>query len=411
MLRDIPPRLRLAQTPRLSCIGSGTSITVEFDLPDDLKMLRDMVRRFVNDELIPLEGKSLDGPQLKPEIEAHLTKRCKELGLWQIDVPVEFGGQGMGQLGLAVFWSEIGRTVALAPRSVRIFGPDIRAPLYALEGEMRERYFTPAIKGERESCFAQTEPEAGSDPGSMRTTAVRDGDDYVINGTKRFITGADRADFIILMAATDRSKGSRGGISCFVFDKDTPGVKLTTSYKTLTNENPWEIVFDNVRIHKKHLVGQEGKGFSLGQKWLGAGRIKQGARALGVTHRCLEMATSYAKQRVTFGRPLSDRQAIQWRLVDAYVKLNAATLLVHHAAAHIDQGNDDRNEAYLVKLFCTEMAWEAADMCLQVHGGIGLTTDLPVERFWRDQRSHMITEGTPEIMRMALARHVLNTFG
>src|SRR5262249_49366917 len=149
--------------------------TVEFDLPDDLRMLRDMVRRFVNEELIPLEGKSLDGPHLKPEIEAHLTKRCKELGLWQIDVPEEFGRQGMGQLGLCVFWSEIGRTVALAPRSVRIFGPDIRAPLYALQGEMRERYFTPAIKGERESCFAQTEPDAGSDPGSMRTTAVRDG--------------------------------------------------------------------------------------------------------------------------------------------------------------------------------------------------------------------------------------------
>ncbi len=396
---------------RGNAVDARAPASGEFELPDELRMLQDTVRRFVNEELIPLEGKSLDGPHLKPEIEKHLTERCKALGLWQIDVPEEFGGQGLGQLGLAVFWSEIGRTVALAPRNVRIFGPDIRAPLYALEGEMRERYFMPTIRGERESCFAQTEPDAGSDPGSMRTTAVRDGDYYIINGTKRFITGADRADFIILMAATDRSKGSRGGISCFVFDKDTPGVKLTTSFKTLTNENPWEIVFDNVRIHKKHLVGQEGKGFSLGQKWLGAGRIKQGARALGVTRRCLEMAAKYAKQRVTFGRPLADRQAIQWRLVDAYVKLNAATLLVHRAAVHIDQGNDDRNEAYAVKLFCTEMAWEAADMCLQVHGGIGLTTDLPVERFWRDQRSHMITEGTPEIMRMALARHVLNTFG
>jgi acyl-CoA dehydrogenase len=387
------------------------SKTVEFDLPDELRMLRDMVRRFVDEELIPLEGRSLDGPHLKPEIETHLTNRCKELGLWQIDVPAEFGGQGLGNLGRAVIWAEIGRTVALAPRSVRIFGPDVRAPLFALEGEMRERYFLATIRGERESCFAQTEPDAGSDPGAMRTTAVRDGNHYVINGVKRFITSADKADFIILMAATDRAKGSHGGISCFVFDKDTPGVKLTTSVQTLTGENPWEIVFDNVRIHKDHLVGKEGGGFSLGQKWLGAGRIKQGARALGATRRCLELASAYAKQRVTFGRPLSDRQAIQWRLVDSYVALEAATLLVHRAAARADRGEDDRNEAYLVKLFCTEMAWEAADMCLQVHGGIGLTTDLPVERFWRDQRSHMITEGTPEIMRMALARHVLNTFG
>ena len=387
------------------------SKTVELDLPDDLKMLQEMVRRFVTEELIPLEGKSLDGATLKPDIEAKLTARCKELGLWQIDVPEEFGGQGLGQIGRAIVWTEIGRTVALPPRSVRIFGPEIRAPLYALEGEMRERYFFPAIRGERESCFAQTEPDAGSDPGAMRTTAVRDSDHFVINGTKRFITGADKADFVILMAATDRAKGSHGGISCFVLDMDTPGVRLTTCYQTLTGETPWEIVFDNVRVHERHLIGKEGGGFSLGQKWLGAGRIKQGARALGATRRCLELASSYAKQRSTFGQPLANRQSIQWRLVDTYVALEAATLLVHRAAARIDRGEDDRNDAYLIKLFCTEMAWQAADMCLQVHGGIGLTTDLPVERFWRDQRSHMITEGTPEIMRMALARHVLNTFG
>ena len=209
---------------------------------------------------------------------------------------------------------------------MRILGPEIRAPLYALTGEMRERYLMPTTRGERESCFAQTEPDAGSDPGAMRTTAVRDGDHYVINGVKRFITGADLADFVILMAATDRSKGSRGGISCFVFDMDTPGVKLTTCYQTLTGETPWEIVFDNVRVHERHLVGEEGKGFSLGQKWLGAGRIKQAARALGATRRCLELATAYAKQRVTFGQPIASRQAISFRLVDTYVALEAATL-------------------------------------------------------------------------------------
>jgi acyl-CoA dehydrogenase len=386
-------------------------MSVELDLPDDLKMLREMVQRFVDQELIPLEGKSLEGADLKPDVEAKLIARCKELGLWQIDVPEDFGGQGLGQLGRAVVWSEIGRTVALPPRGVRIFGPEIRAPLYALEGEMRERYLMPSIRGERESCFAQTEPDAGSDPGAMRTTALREGDTYVINGVKRFITGADKADFVLLMAATDRAKGSRGGISCFVFDMDTPGVRLTTRYQTLTGETPWEIVFDNVRVHERHRIGAEGAGFSLGQKWLSAGRIKQGARALGATRRCLELATSYAKQRSTFGRPLADRQSIQWQLVDTYVALEAATLLVYRAAGRCDRGEEDRNDAYLVKLYCTEMAWQAADMCLQVHGGIGLTTDLPVERLLRDQRSHMITEGTPEIMRMALARHVLNTFG
>jgi acyl-CoA dehydrogenase len=383
---------------------------LDFDLPEDLRLLQQTVRRFVDKELIPLEGQSLVGADLKPEIEQHLIRRCKDIGLWQVDVPVEYGGQGLGLLARSIIWSELGRSVALPPRGVRILGPEVRPVLYALQGEMRERYLLPVMRGEKESCFAQTEPDAGSDPGAMRTTAVRQGDRYVINGVKRFITGADKADFMILMAATDRTKGSHGGISCFIVDMNTPGVKLGEQYDTLTGERPWEIVLDNLAVPTSCLVGEEGGGFVLGQKWLGAGRLKQGARALGATRRCLELAASYAKQRVTFGRPIADRQSIQWRLTDTYVELEAATLLVHRAAAKFDSGDDIRNDAFIVKLFCTEMAWKAADMCLQVHGGIGLTTALPVERLWRDQRSHMITEGTPEIMRMALVRHVLKQF-
>src|SRR5262245_58884386 len=240
-------------------------VNIQVELPDEITMLQAMVRRFVDEELIPLEGKSLDGQKLKPDIEARLTARCKELGLWQIDVPEEFGGQGLGTLGRAIVWSELGRTVALPTRSVRILGPEIRAPLYALTGAMRERYLLPAARGEREGCFAQTEPDAGSDPGAMRTTAVRDGDHYVINGVKRFISSADAADFVILMAATDRSKGSHGGISCFVFDMDTPGVKLSTSYQTIMGDRPWEIILDNVRVPATNLIGEEGQGFGLAQ--------------------------------------------------------------------------------------------------------------------------------------------------
>ena len=183
------------------------------DLSEEMTLLRDTVRRFVDRELIPLEGKSIVDGEFDKELEARLTARCKELGLWQIDVPEEFGGQGLGLLARTIVWAELGRTVALPTRGVRILGPEVRPVLYALTGEMRERYLYPVMRGEKESCFAQTEPDAGSDPGSMRTTAVRDGDHYVINGVKRFITGADKSDFMILMAATDRSKGSRGGIS------------------------------------------------------------------------------------------------------------------------------------------------------------------------------------------------------
>ncbi len=380
---------------------------MDFQLPEELAILKQTVRRFVDKEMIPLEGKSLEGGKIKPEIKAALDAKAQALGLWLIDVPQEFGGQGLGLLARSVVWEELGRTVALPTRGVSITGPDVRPILYALSDDMKEKYLYPVIRGEKRCCFAQTEPDAGSDPGSMRTTAVRDGDSYLINGVKRFITGADEADFAQVMAATDREKGSRGGISCFLVDMDTPGIRLTTQYRTFTEEAPWEIVFEDVVVPASHLVGEEGGGFRLAQQWLGVGRVKQAARALGVTERCLEMGAAYAKQRITFGRPLADRQAIQWMLADAAIAVHGARLMVYQAASRMDEGGDARLEAYMTKLYCTEMAWRAADDCLQIHGGIGLTTDLPVERIWRDQRSHMITEGTPEIMRMVIARTAL----
>jgi acyl-CoA dehydrogenase len=245
----------------------------------------------------------------------------------------------------------------------------------------------------------------------MRTTAVRDGDAYVINGVKRFITGANKAHFMQLMAATDRSKGSRGGISCFLVDMDTPGVKLTTSYETMMGDKPWEIVLDNVRIPVSHRVGEEGEGFGHAQQWLGIGRVKHGARALGVAERCLELAASYAKQRSTFGQLLANRQAIQWMLADMFIDLQAARQLVYKAAARLDQGEDARQDTYVCKYFADEMAFKATDMCMQIHGGIGLTTDLPIEKMWRQQRSYRITEGASEVMKMVIARNVLKTYG
>jgi acyl-CoA dehydrogenase len=385
---------------------------LQVELPDEFKMLQEMVRRFVDDELIPLEGKSLvDGQQkLKPDIKAKLTERCKELGLWQIDVPEEFGGQGLGVLGRSIVWSELGRTVALPTRVVRILGPEIRAPLYALKGEMRERYLMPSARGERESCFAQTEPDAGSDPGAMRTTAVRDGDHYVINGTKRFITGADDAHFTQLIAATDRSKGSHGGISAFIVDMKSPGVRLLRAQELVIDDRPWEIAFEDVKVPVENRIGEEGDGFRHAQHWLSVGRIRHGARSMGVIERCLELGTQHAKQRVTFGKPLAERQAVQWMLAESFMELHQLRLMVYDAAWKYDQGRDIRTEAYMAKIFGDTQSFHAADRCMEIHGGMGLATDLPIEKFWRDQRSMMITEGPIEILKMALARHVLRTY-
>ncbi len=383
---------------------------MNFDLPEELQMLRDNLRRYVDTEMIPNEMNTLDDGELKPEWRDRFQAGMKRLGLWMMDTPEEFGGAGLTLLQKSIVWQELGRTIALPAREDGITGPVVRHILFQLKGEMREKYLTPTLRGEKRACFAQTEPDAGSDPGGMRTTAVRDGDHYVINGVKRFITGAGKSDYMQLMAATDRVKGSRGGISCFIVDMNTPGVKLTSQYQTMMGDRPWEIVLDNVRVPVSHLVGEEGKGFGLAQKWLGAGRVKHGSRALGVAERALEMSVKYAHQRATFGRPLAERQGIQWQLADIWMDMDRATMLVRRAAAMIDDGKEARVEAYHAKYFSDEMAFAAVDRCLQVHGGIGLTTDLPIERMWRQQRSYRITEGASEVMRTVIARHVMKAY-
>ncbi|MBX9740237.1 MAG: acyl-CoA dehydrogenase family protein [Beijerinckiaceae bacterium] len=383
---------------------------MDFTLPEELRMLKDNVRRYVDSKMIPVERETLVNDELKPEWREVFQRGAKDLGIWMMDVPEEFGGPGLGIMPRVIVWEELARTIALPSRGESMMGPNVRAILFSLEGEMREKYLMPVLRGEKRACFAQTEPEAGSDPGSMRTTAVRDGDDYVINGVKRYISHADKADFAQVMVATDRSKGSRGGISCFLVDMNTPGVKITTKYQTMMGDAPCEIVFDNVRVPATHRVGAEGEGFKFGQKWLGVGRIKHGARALGVAERCLEMAVSYAKQRVTFGKPLSDRQGIQFMLVDSYVELKAARLLVYEAACKLDAGEDNRVDAYVSKSNADEMAFRVADRCMQIHGAIGLTTDMPIEKMWRQQRSYRITEGATEVMKMVIARHLLKTY-
>ncbi len=384
---------------------------MDFELPEELRILKDAVRRMVDDHLIPVERESCEGVKLKPEYREKFEKLAKDLGIWKMDVPEEYGGLGMGLLATVVVTEEMSRTIAVPSRGYRITGPNVRAILYDLSDDMKQRYLIPVLAGEKQACFAQTEPDAGSDPGSMRTTAVKDGNHYVINGVKRFITGADTADFCQLMVATDRAKGSRGGISCFIVDMDTPGVKITAKYQTMMGDEPCEILFENVRVPASHLVGGVGEGFRLGQKWLGFGRINHGARALGVAERCLEMAASYAKQRVTFGKPLSERQAIQWMLADSFVEIHASRLMVYQAASKFDNGGDIRQEAYMAKLYADEMAFRVADRCMQIHGGIGLTTDLPIEKFWRQQRSYRITEGASEVMRMVIARNVFRIYG
>ena len=308
---------------------------------------------------------------------------------------------------MAVFWQEISRTIAVPARDHSLFGPVVGPILLSLQGEQKRHYLDPVLAGRKTACFAQTEPDAGSDPAAMRTRAVRSGAGYVINGVKRFITHADKADFAQVIAVTDPAKGARGGISCFLVDMNTPGVRISAKHQTMMGDAPCEIVFENVAVAEHHRVGAEGEGFAVAQRWLTEGRIRHGARACGVAERCLELTLDYAKQRKTFGDLLAERQGVQWILADCFTELHATKLMVADAAAKIDAGDGARAETYMVKIYGDEMGFRVADRCLQLHGGIGLTTELPIEKFWRDQRSFMITEGPSEVLRTALAKLIL----
>ena len=380
---------------------------MDFELPEELRLLKDNVRRFVDRELIPLERQVVNDFKLQKELPRKLRDKVEGLGLWLFDVPQEFGGLGLGMLAKIVVWSEVARTTALPTRGIEIFGPPVSPILYTLEGEAREKYLLPVIRGEKRSCFAQTEADAGSDPAAMRTTAVRDGDCYVINGAKRFITNADEADFAQVFAVTDPQKRARGGITGFLVDMDTPGVKIAASYDLMVDDRPCEIVFDNVRVPVANRIGQEGEGFKQAQSWINAGRIRHGARSLGVIERCLELGIAYAKQRKTFGAYLAERQSVQWPLVEMHMDAHKLRLMLYHAAWRFDRGEDCREDAFMVKIFGDERSFWAADRCMAIHGGIGLSKELPIERFFRDQRSMMITEGAVEVLRMALARMIL----
>jgi acyl-CoA dehydrogenase len=383
---------------------------MEFELPEDVRLLKDTVRRFVDRELIPIEMRAMDGPDLRPEVRAALEAKTREMGLWLLDTPKEYGGQELSLLALAVIWEEMARTIAIPPRGPGIFGPSVMSILLNLRPEQKEKYLFPVLRGEKEAAFAQTEPDAGSDPAHMRTRAVRQGDHYVINGYKRFIQHAGEADFIQLVAVTDPEKGARGGLSVFLVDTDTPGYSIAGKSVHMMGDVTYEIALDDVKVPAGNLVGNEGDGMKHAQNWIGANRIHQAARGLGVTQRCLELTASYAKQRKTFGAPLASRQAVQFAVADLYTRHQAGQLLTHRTASNIDAGKAARHETYMTKIFCTELAFEAADRCMQFHGAMGLSTEMPIERLWRWSRSFMITGGAVEVMRSTLARELFELY-
>ncbi len=386
---------------------------MDFEIPEELRMLQDTVRRFVRTELMPLEplvlqreGQGMAGEDLiPPEEEERLLAKAREAGLWGMDVPEEYGGMNLGAVAKCLVNEELFRTIT--PFIFPPDAPNLHMLVQTCNAEQREKYLLPYARGEKRSAIAISEPAAGSDPANMQTTAVKKGGSWVINGRKIWISRAHRADFIILMAVTDKEKKARGGITAFLVDRDTPGMVLQRQIPVIGAHAPWEIVFEDMHLPDSQVLGEVGAGFAPMQLRLTVRRLEIGSWCVGYAERCLEMMRDYAKQRVTFGQRLADRQAIQWWIADSATDIYATRLMTLHAAWKFDRGEGVRTEASMVKVFATEMATRVADRAMQTHGGMGMSKDLPLEFIYRRLRPMRIFEGPTEIHRWVIARRLL----
>lgn len=380
---------------------------MNFAIDEELRMLRDSVRRFVDEELMPLEPLHANEPDIPDDLRARLQARAQELGFWSFDVPLEHGGGGIGYLGMCLVFEELARCNVPSFRAQTVLTPYLGPVLYHCTPAQKDKYLYPVVQGRKRTCFALTEPGAGSDPSGMKTTAVREGDQWRINGSKIFITSADRADFVQLFARTVVD-GKDVGVSCFLVDKGTPGLRLGQSFELISPDRPWEVVLDDVRLPLSQCVGEPGRGWDLAREFLDVGRLIHGPKSVGRAERALKMAIDYANQRSTFGQPLARRQAIQWMIAESATELNAARLMTYHAAWKADQGMDFHVEAAQVKLYADEMYMRVVDRAIQIHGGIGLSRELPLELMFRDARSRLITEGSSEMQKIIIARDLLS---
>ncbi len=377
-------------------------------LTEEQKLVQQTIRKFVKEELMPLENEVLKNeregrPSLSKEKVQELRDKAKEFGFWGINTPEEYGGANLGQMMLAIVMMELSKT--FVPFS---FGGSADNILYYGNEEQKKKYLLPTINGEKKSCFAMTEPNAGSDTRNIRMTAVKDGDEWVLNGEKTFITGGNEADFVMAMAVTDKElhdKTGIQGVTCFIVDRDM-GWK-SEYIETMGEWGPASLIFDNVRVPEENILGELHKGYNLGLEWIGFARWVVGAQAVGMAERLLQMAIDYAKERETFGRPIADRQAIQWMIADSAVEIEAAKWLVLNATFTLDQGEDNRHLASIAKLYGANMGNRVVDRVLQIHGGMGYTRELPIERWYREARLWRIYDGTDEIQRMIISRNLL----
>jgi acyl-CoA dehydrogenase len=381
---------------------------MDFSLSDEERAIRDTARQFITREVLPLEQEALrreraHRPGLERSELVELRQKARKFGFWGLSTPERYGGMDLPAVVQSLVWTEVGRTFVQFT-----FGGEADNILYEANADQQREYLIPTIEGERISCFAITEPGAGSDAANIRLSARRDGDDWILNGEKTFITNGNDADFAIVVAVTDREKGARGGATAFLVDR-AMGWR-SEFIATMGEGGPASLIFEDVRVPSRNILGELGQGFDLGMRWIARGRYLIPSTALGIAERALGMAIGYANTRETFGRPIGTNQAIQWMIADSEVELEAARWLVLRAAWTVDQGGDPRHASSIAKLYGAGMVNRVVDRVLQIHGGMGYTRELPIERWYRQVRLMRIYEGTDEMQRLIIARDLLRGY-
>ncbi len=386
---------------------------MDFGLNQEQQMIVDTTRAFVENELYPHEAMVERTGHLPVELIREIQKKAMAAGLYAANMPAEVGGAGLDTIAWLLYEKELGRanyalhwTCVARPSNILLAG----------NAEQREQYLMPCIRGETWDCLAMTEPGAGSDLRGMKATARADGDDWILNGTKHFISHADLAGFAIVFVATGEEETPRGPkkrITAFFVDKGTPGFTVRDGYRNVSHRGYTNAVleFDDCRLNKRQILGEVHKGFEVANSWLGATRLQVASTCLGRAERALGHALSYAAERKQFGQQIGKFQGISFKLADMAMELKAAELLTREAAWKYDKGSVTEADMSMAKLKATEVLAMIADEAIQIHGGMGLMEELPLERIWRDARVERIWEGTSEIQRHIISRELLRPLG
>ena len=385
---------------------------MHFGLTGEQEMIVSTVRSFVETEIQPHEAEVERLGHVPQDLGDEIRRKCIALGFYACNFPEEVGGAGLSHLDFTLVERELGRgSMAL----VHFFGRPQNI-LMACEGDQRDKYLLPAVRGEKMDALAMTEPDAGSDVRGMKCTAVRQGGDWVLNGTKHFISGAEHADFVTVFAATgvdDTVKGPKKRLTAFLVDRDTPGFAIRPGYASVSHRGyPNSILtFDNCRLPDAQVLGEVDGGFDVMNDWLHGTRLTVAAFCVGRARRCFDLALQYAAERRQFGQPIGRFQGVGFPLADMVTEIDAADWLTLSAAWRVDEGLLSNREISSAKLYASEMLARVTDASLQIFGGMGLMDDLPIERFWRDARVERIWDGTSEIQRHIISRDLLRPLG